>query len=93
MDEQVPEIELDSDQIRVEELLFYCQEQGVDDKINRFTEPDYYVENVQLSSIDNEKIKDMMQAVDYKVMQEELEGAVTSSDDDYVDTYPSSTHQ
>ena len=54
----------------------------MDDKINRFTEPEYYAENVELSRYDNEKIKDMMLAVDYKVLKEEVEGADYSSEED-----------
>ena len=71
----------DGDQIRVEELLYYCKEQGVDSMIRKFTVPEYYAENVELSRHKNEKIKNMMLAVDCEMLKEELDAADYSSDD------------
>lgn len=55
--------------MRVEELLKKCREdKTVDDQSLRFTQPDYYINNVQVSTYDDEKIKEMMRNVDRKVV-------------------------
>lgn len=58
------------EQVRLEELLYYCNQLGLDDKISRFTEPSYYAQNVELSPQNNDKIKGMMLNVDKKVKLE-----------------------
>ena len=53
-------------QIKPEELLTYCKEYGLDENSLRYTEPEYYIDNVQIDTYDNEKIKDMIRSVDQK---------------------------
>ena len=44
----------------------------MDEKSLRFTEPDYYIENIEVgkSGEDNFRIKEMIQAVDLKAMKQ-----------------------
>ena len=65
------------EQVRIEELLHYCNRIGADDKIAKFTEPDFYVDNVELSRYDNERIKGLVRAIDRKVL-EQMDGACSS---------------
>ena len=50
---------------------------GLDERSLKFTEPEYYVDNVQVSTYDNYKIKEMMHKVDRSAMNQHL-GDVTS---------------
>ena len=68
-----PEADRSPDLVRVEELLKYCQEVGLDDKCLRFTEPDYYIDHVQVSTYDNEKIRGMMHSVDRSAMNLQID--------------------
>ena len=52
------------DIFEVEELLSYCKEQGVDEKLHRYTELSYYNDHVKFSSLDEDKIKKMIKKVD-----------------------------
>ena len=70
-------VKFKKEQVRIEELLHYCDKVGADDKIAKFTEPDFYVDNVELSRYDNEHIKDLVRAVDRKVL-EQMDGACSS---------------
>lgn len=71
------QIKFKQEQVRIEELLHYCNKVGADDKISKFTEPDFYVNNVEFSRYDNERIKDLVRAVDRKVL-EQMDGACSS---------------
>ena len=37
-------------QVRVEDLLSYCKDIGIDDDCLRFTHPEYYLENVEIQA-------------------------------------------
>jgi hypothetical protein len=73
---------LNEKQIRLEELLQYCRDQGLDSETLKYTQPDYYIENVQVSSYDNEKIKEMMRNVDRKVVAKFFSGAYDPEDEE-----------
>ena len=45
----------------------YCRAAGVDKKIERFIRPDYYTENVELSKLDNDRIKQLISRVDDQI--------------------------
>ena len=64
-----PEADLSPKLVRIEELLKYCEEVGLDDKCLKFTEPEYYLEHVLVSAYDNEKIKEMMHSVDHRAVK------------------------
>ena len=36
--------------LKAEELLKYCQEFGIDDESLKFTNPDYYLQNIRVSN-------------------------------------------
>ena len=38
----------------------------------KFTEPEYYIDHVQVSTYDNDKIKEMMHSVDRSAMNQRL---------------------
>lgn len=67
-------------QVRIEELLKYCDEVGIDDQSLKFTQPDYYIDHVLVSTYDNEKIKAMMHSVDRSAMN--LHGSERDDEDD-----------
>ena len=68
--------------MRVEELLQYCREKGLDSESLKYTQPDYYIENVQVSNHDSEKIKEMMRNVDRKVVARFFSGAYEPEDEE-----------
>ena len=37
-------------QVKIEDLLSYCNDIGMDDECLKFTHPDYYLENVEIQA-------------------------------------------
>ena len=53
------------------DLLSYCDEFGMDDDSLKFTQPEYFIENVHIPSKNRLRIRELMNHMDKKYLTEE----------------------
>ena len=57
--------------VQLNDLISYCDEFGMDNDSLRFTEPEYFIENVHIPSRNRARIRELMMHMDRKYLTEE----------------------
>ena len=58
--------------VKINDLLDYCRNVGLDDYSLKYTQPDFYVDNVQLDTSNDPKIREIIKQVDYEAVRKLL---------------------
>ena len=58
--------------VKINDLLDYCRNVGLDDYSLNFTQPDFYVDNVQFDTSNDSKIREIIKQVDYEAVRKLL---------------------